>query len=77
MEKEKEYFFNVDLIEDVNSLQEPTTFVYEHDNEKLSSLEEKVLELKRKNYRPVEIAKTLSCDVKSVYNCLYRIKNKI
>ena len=76
MEQDKNYFYNVDLIEDDNILQEPCVFVYEYNNDSLSELEEKVLKMKRKNYRPKEIAETLKCDVKSIYNCLYRIRNK-
>ena len=75
------YFYdislNVDLIEDINSLQEPNVFIYEHDKqESFSTFEEKVLKYKKKNYRPREIAQFLNCDIKSVYNCLYRIKEK-
>lgn len=77
IEQEKNYFYNVDLIEDINSLREPNVFIYEHDKqESFSTFEEKVLKYQKKNYRPREIAQFLNCDIKSVYNCLYRIKEK-
>lgn len=78
--KERRYLNNVDLIEDEHTLCEPETFVYMSDDETeesfLSGLEKQVLVLKEKNYRPKDIAEVLKCDVKSIYNCLYRIKEK-
>lgn len=75
--QEKHYFYEVDLHDDELMLADPNTFVYDEMNyNSLSSFEEKVLDMKKKNYRPREIAKLLKCDVKSVYNCLCRIKNK-
>ena len=47
-----------------------------HSNCNFNSFEEKIITLKNKNYRPKEIAKILNCDVKRIYNCLYRIKTK-
>ena len=81
LSKEREYLYNVDLIENEYTICEPNEFVYD-DEEKikessLSSFEMQVLLLKEKNYRPKDIAKVLSCDVKTIYNCLYRIKDKI
>ena len=81
LSKEREYLYNVDLIENEYTICEPNEFVY-GDEEKikessLSSFEMQVLLLKEKNYRPKDIAKVLSCDVKTIYNCLYRIKDKI
>ena len=43
----------------------------------LSEFEKEVLKLKNRNYRPKEIAIKLQCDIKSIYNCLCRIKTKI
>lgn len=77
IQKEKLYLYDVDLIEEPNVLYDESSFVYEISQPNLfSSLEEKVIDLKNKNYRPKEIAKILNCDVKSIYNCLCRIKNK-
>lgn len=77
LSQEKHYFYNVDLQEDELMLADPNTFVYDDINySSLSALEEKVLEMKKRNYRPQEMANILKCDVKSVYNCLCRIKNK-
>ena len=79
--KERNYLNSVELIEDEQILCEPKKFVYlnneENEESFLSTLEKQVLILKEKNYRPKDIAKALNCDVKSIYNCLYRIKEKI
>jgi DNA-directed RNA polymerase specialized sigma24 family protein len=78
--REKTYLNDVELIDDEYVLSEPNVFVYEDSfnvDENLSTLEKKVLILKEKNYRPKDIANKLGCDVKSVYNCLCRIKDKI
>ena len=81
LSKEREYLYNVDLIENEYTICEPNEFVYDDEEtikeSSLSSFEMQVLLLKEKNYRPKDIAKVLSCDVKTIYNCLYRIKDKI
>ena len=80
IEKEKNYFYDVDLISDLNMLKEPEVFEYEReeiDKDLFSSFEKKVLELTKKNYKPKEIADILQCDVKRIYNCICRIKSKI
>ena len=79
IEKEKNYFYDVDLMSDLNMLKEPSVFEYEKYDEvkvSLSVFEKTVLEFVNKNYKPKEIANILECDVKSVYNCLCRIKSK-
>lgn len=75
--QEKQYFYNVDLQENEIVLADPNSFSYDEiENIAYSSFEEKVLELRKRNYRPKEIAKKLECDIKSIYNCICRIKNK-
>ena len=79
IEKEKNYFYDVDLMSDLNMLKEQSVFEYEKYDEvkvSLSVFEKTVLEFVNKNYKPKEIANILECDVKSVYNCLCRIKSK-
>ncbi len=77
LNNEQYYQFNVELQEDENLLSDNYSFQYDLTDEMyLSDFEEKVLFLKMKNYKPKEISKILDCDTKSIYNCLYRIKNK-
>ena len=77
--QENAYSHNVELLEDEGLLCEPDMFVYKYDDEdnNLSSFEKEVLTLKKQKYKPKDISKVLKCDVKSVYNCLCRIKDKI
>lgn len=79
--KEKDYLYNVDLIDNEYTICEPNEFVYDavgiNEGNCLSTFETRVLLLKEKNYRPKDIAKELNCDVKTIYNCLYRIKDKL
>lgn len=81
LRNEKMYFYNVVLREDDSFIYESNTFTYnEYDYFKvngLSEFEKEVLKLKNRNYRPKEIAIKLQCDIKSIYNCLCRIKTKI
>ena len=77
IEKEKCYFNAVDFDDSENIVKDSSIFTYNfHDFTNYSTFEEKVLYLKKKNYKPREISKILECDVKSVYNCICRIKNK-
>ena len=79
IEKEKNYFYDVDLMSDLNMLKEPEVFEYEEktvDENLLSLFEKQVLEFTKRNYKPKEIANILQCDVKKIYNCLCRIKSK-
>jgi hypothetical protein len=76
IEKEKDYFNFVELNSDESILKDPTYFSYNGDISNFSSFEEEVIYLKTRNYKPREIAKILDCDIKSVYNCICRIKNK-
>lgn len=75
--KERHYFYDVDLKEDTPIIKDPNSFQYEiMESTKFSPFEEKVLILRKKKYRPKEIADILQCDVKVVYNCICRIKKK-
>lgn len=75
--RERHYYFDVDLQDGDTIVNESYTFEYNfHSNCNFNSFEEKIITLKNKNYRPKEIAKILNCDVKRIYNCLYRIKTK-
>lgn len=77
LSKENKYYYNVETIQDGDSLCDPTGFVYfDYNNYKFSKLEEKVLYLRERNYRPKEIAEVLDCDIKIIYNCICRIKKK-
>ena len=77
IEKEKNYFNVVELSDDDTVIKDSSSFTYvENDFNNLSTFEEEVAYLKKRNYKPREIAKILDCDVKSVYNCSCRIKNK-
>lgn len=77
---ERNYFYNVVLKEDETQLLEEVTFIYnetiDFNNDELSDFEKQVKEFREKNYRPKEIAQILNCDVKSIYNCICRIKTK-
>ena len=75
--RERHYYFDVDLQDGDTIVNESYSFEYNfHSNCNFNSFEEKIITLKNKNYRPKEIAKILNCDVKRIYNCLYRIKTK-
>lgn len=75
--REKNYFNNVSYVDESQILSHPDVLVYEYNkNIKFSSFEEKVIYLKERNYRPKDIASILDCEIKSVYNCLCRIKEK-
>lgn len=76
---EKKYFYNVVLKPDDSLIFECNTFVYNNEVHvtELSEFEQKVLKLKEQNYRPKEIAEEMKCDIKSIYNCLCRIRIKI
>lgn len=77
IEKEKHYFFDVELREEENNICDNDTFVYEtFEENQFSELENKVIYLRTRNYKPKEIALILNCNVKSVYNCICRIKDK-
>lgn len=76
---EKNYFYNVSIEDSSSIIMEKNSFVYDtrdYDIRGLSSLEKEVIKFKSQNYKPKEIAQVLNCDVKSVYNCLCRIKMK-
>ena len=75
--QEKRSFYDVEFNDIEYFVSERDDFMYDQfDSLELSELEEKVYILKKRNYRPKEIASILGCDIKSVYNCLCRIKNK-
>lgn len=75
--KEKNYFNSVEFSDDETIIKDSNSFSYNNvEIGNLSSFEEEVVYFKKRNYKPREIAKILQCDVKSVYNCLCRIKNK-
>ena len=74
--REKNYFYQVDLKDDVDYLSENEEFVYE-DTSAFTIMEQKIYEYLKKNYRPKDISKALECDIKSVYNCICRIKAKL
>lgn len=77
LEKDKYYIEEVELNCEDNAIKDPTSFSYEEIEEtQYSEFEQKVMLLKKQNYKPREIAKILECDSKSVYNCLCRIKKK-
>ena len=77
MMKEKNYIYSVDLALDVATVQDENHFVYENPTIQCSQFEEDVYHLWQKKYRPKEIAMFLKCDIKRVYNSLFRIKEKI
>lgn len=74
--REKNYFYQVDLKNDVDYLSENEEFIYE-DTSSFTIMEQKVYGYFKKNYRPKDISKVLECDIKSVYNCICRIKTKL
>ncbi len=80
--KEKNYIYSVDLALDEGTVQDVNHFVYEpivheHISISCSTFEDEVYQLYLKHYRPREIAIQLHCNIKRVYNCLFRIKEKI
>ncbi len=75
--KEKSYFYDVSLVAEVGIVSDKNSFEYNGENNHYYSVFEKeVLELTMKKYSPRDIAKTLGCDVKRIYNCLNRIRSK-
>ena len=80
LEKDRYYYNDVDLNDEHSIIKDPTSFSYDNYNDnngtKYSNFEERVMYLKKRNYKPREIAKILECDCKSVYNCICRIKTK-
>lgn len=79
LRNEKQYFYNVTIEESSSVIMETNSFVYDtrdFDIRGLSSLEKEVIKYKNQNFKPKDIAKILNCDVKSIYNCLCRIKIK-
>jgi RNA polymerase sporulation-specific sigma factor len=74
--REKNYFYQVDLKNDVDYLSENEEFIYE-DNSSFTIMEQKDYGYLKKNYRQKDISKVLECDIKSVYNCICRIKTKL
>ncbi len=79
LKKESGYFYNVTLVGTYDSVEEESP-VY---NNKImdfdfNDFEKKVFNLKfLKNFKAVEIAKYLNCDIKKVYNGLYSVKEKM
>lgn len=78
-----DYFYKVTLVEDSSqlmmNLKEDWEYEYEdkYDLSLLSDNENKVFNLIEQGYKPKEIALKLGLEIKSVYNCLYRLKNKL
>lgn len=84
LKKDANYFYKVTLVDDYTSLpllNEP--WEYEYENEinistgLFSDFEKEVFEALKKGLKPKKIAQNLKSDVKSIYNCIYRLKNKI
>ncbi len=77
IEKEKHYIYDVELSDNDNVIADNNNFIYgEVEENKFSDFENKVIYLRQRNYKPKEIANILNCDVKSIYNCICRIKGK-
>lgn len=74
--REKNYFYQVDLKEEVDYLSEQKNFVYD-DYKNMTNMEKEVLKYLERNYKPKDISAILKCNIKAVYNCICRIKAKL
>lgn len=81
LRKEKHYFYNVTLTDDLSGYLEdrPSKYYYETlITSSLNNFEKDVYILRfRKNYRAHEIAKIMDCNIKKVYNTIYAIRIKL
>ena len=78
LRKERDYFYSVQLSEDMSWVLEEEKTSYFSQDYGFNLIEAIVFDLKiRKNYRISEIKEILNCDVKKVYNVLFKIKQKI
>lgn len=84
LKKDANYFYKVTLVDDYTSLPVLNeSWEYEYENELnistglFSDFEKEVFEALKKGLKPKKIAQNLKSDVKSIYNCIYRLKNKI
>lgn len=83
LKSDKNYIYNVTLYEDfsyvANALEEKTEIYYEdtYNLGALSKFEKKVFGMLREGRSVNEISLELNVTCKSVYNCVYRIKNKM
>jgi len=76
----KNYYYNVTLVDDINSVVSEDLIVYtnNHFSLNLTPTEQKLYRLKFiENYKSKEIAKILEWDIKKVYNGIYLLKEKI
>lgn len=83
LKKESKYFYNVSVVEDVDTLvcleeRKEVVTLNEIDTSNLSLFENQVMEMiYNDNMKALEVSEQLKCDIRKVYNAVSRAKQKI